>query len=347
MNKVVIESIIEITSQRDSDSLPGVILLSLSRILRIKEAMLYNNVAAAPEVLLKQTLKLINQKKFNKKNINIFNYDEIDITVNKDIGECIEKHAIVINNKLDTISLYVPVFIENKLTSVLHIESSDEVTSQLEDICNIIKVYENNLTILRESETDKLTGLFNRRTFDNKLNNMLFVQKNKSLQRLQEFKQNEKRGFDDSGSAWLAMIDIDYFKNVNDEYGHVAGDEVLLRLSQKMQTCFRNSDLLFRFGGEEFVIVLEPIAKEMVQAKLDQFRNVIEEYPFPYIGKLTISIGYAKITESDFPATILDYADKALYYAKEHGRNSVYNYEILLENGELDDVVEAGSVDLF
>jgi len=347
MNKVVFESIIEITSQRDSDSLPGVVLLSLARILCIKEAMVYSNIAAAPEISLKQTLKLINKKNFNDKNINIFNYDEIDITINQDIDKCITKDAVVINNKRDTTSVYIPVFVDTKLSSVLHIVTSDEVSSQVDDIYNLIKVYENNLTILIESESDKLTGLFNRRTFDNKLNNMLFVQKNKSLQRLQEYKHNEKRVFNDSGSAWLAMIDIDYFKNVNDEYGHVAGDEVLLRLSQKMQACFRNSDLLFRFGGEEFVVVLEPIPKDMVQAKLDKFRNIIEEYSFPYIGKLTISIGYAKITESDFPATILDCADKALYYAKDHGRNSVYNYESLLENGELDDTVEAGSVDLF
>ena len=143
------------------------------------------------------------------------------------------------------------------------------------------------------------------------------------------------------------ILDIDFFKRVNDEYGHVAGDEVLLRLSQKMKQDFRYTDLLFRFGGEEFVIILEPIPSAMAQATLERFRKNIAEYQFPLVGATTVSIGYAKITENDFPATILGYADKALYFGKEHGRNCVYNYEALIESGELGESSTEGTVDLF
>jgi PleD family two-component response regulator len=85
----------------------------------------------------------------------------------------------------------------------------------------------------------------------------------------------------------------------------------------------------------------------MAELALERFRASIESFEFPLVGNVTVSIGFAKIEERDFPATILDYADKALYFAKDHGRNRVCNYETLLEQGELHAVQEEGSVDLF
>ena len=80
---------------------------------------------------------------------------------------------------------------------------------------------------------------------------------------------------------------------------------------------------------------------------LEKFRNAIADHRFSQVGTVTISIGFAKITDRDYPPVILECADKALYYAKEHGRNCVYNYEALLEAGELTPPKKGGIVDIF
>ncbi len=80
---------------------------------------------------------------------------------------------------------------------------------------------------------------------------------------------------------------------------------------------------------------------------LNNFRQTISDHQFPQIGKVTISIGYAMINENDYPPAILNLADKALYYAKENGRNCTYNYETLVTEGKIQDQKKSGAIDLF
>ena len=122
---------------------------------------------------------------------------------------------------------------------------------------------------------------------------------------------------------------------------------MILTLSQKMRECFRNSDLLFRFGGEEFVVILESISAPMAQTTLDKFRELIANLQFPQIGQVTISIGYSLVTESDYPAQVLEQADQALYYAKEYGRNQVHEFATLVEDGKISETHASGSIELF
>jgi len=352
MNKILFEAIIEITNQRDSDSLPCTLLLALADVLPLQEAMMYKVVGVPPAaVTLKQILKLSRQTDWTRQKCTTIIDDVIDIKSDVSIEKCIDQLDVVVEEEAGLTRITIPIIIEQKITTVLQTlvqaETESSITDAIEVIRFIVKIYENHLTVVNESERDKLTGLYNRRTFDSKLSQMLLQQKNKNNKRYVDKNEIEKRNIILNASAWLVMLDIDFFKRVNDEYGHVAGDEVLLHMSQKMQECFRHTDLLFRFGGEEFVIVLDPIPSEMAQATLERFRNTVSEHAFPYVGKVTISIGYAMITEHDFPATVLDYADKALYYAKEHGRNCVHNYELLIKYGGLDVIEEAGSIDLF
>lgn len=200
---------------------------------------------------------------------------------------------------------------------------------------------------LNESERDKLTGLFNRRTFDDKLIRLLKTQHDKQKKYFLSKNIDEKRKQTDTSSAWLVMLDIDNFKEVNDTFGHLYGDEVILLISQKMKECFRNTDLLFRFGGEEFVLVLEPVHIDEAYTILDNFRRAIANHNFPQIGKVTISIGYTMIRENDYPPSTLDLADKALYYAKKHGKNCIYNYESLVADGEIQEQKKSGEINLF
>ena len=132
---------------------------------------------------------------------------------------------------------------------------------------------------------------------------------------------------------WLVMVDIDHFKSVNDRFGHLYGDEVLLLLSQLMKASFRQDDMIFRFGGEEFVLIVRCPDQASCLVTLDRFRERIEQYSFPQVGTVTVSLGVTKMQRETFLATLLDYADQALYYSKRNGRNQVTFFEDMVEHG--------------
>jgi diguanylate cyclase (GGDEF)-like protein len=119
-------------------------------------------------------------------------------------------------------------------------------------------------------------------------------------------------------------------------------------MSQLMQGHFRESDYLFRFGGEEFVVIIRSADEEKARLAFERFRLAVADHCFPQIGQVTISIGVTKMDPRVFSATILDHADKALYHAKHNGRNRVDFFETLLEAGlvEISEIM-TGEIELF
>ena len=163
------------------------------------------------------------------------------------------------------------------------------------------------------SVLDGLTGLYNRRQFEISLE--------------QEYNRTKRHPADFS----LAILDIDFFKKVNDTYGHQYGDYVLKTVADLLKQSFRKTDLLYRYGGEEMVIIMPETYIEGAVIPVQRLRSVVEEYDFEYNGiksKATVSIGltmnYQDFTSS---ADILKSADDALYKAKESGRNRVVVHE--------------------
>ena len=147
--------------------------------------------------------------------------------------------------------------------------------------------------------------------------------------------------------ACLAVLDIDHFKRINDRLGHLYGDEVLLLFSRLMRECFRDNDLLFRFGGEEFVVVLHDIARSQAAAVFERFRRKLEGRAFPQVGTVTVSTGFVAIGAQDLPSTIIQQADAALYHAKHTGRNRVCCHEELIAAGDLSTVQFESELTLF
>jgi diguanylate cyclase (GGDEF)-like protein len=142
----------------------------------------------------------------------------------------------------------------------------------------------------------------------------------------------------------MGALDIDHFKRVNDTYGHLMGDEVLLRFAQNMQQHFRYTDFLFRFGGEEFIVLLTNTNAQGARQAFERFRSVISNFDFPSVGRVTVSIGYTRIEPGNLPTTLVDWSDRALYHAKEHGRDQVVAYDDIRQAGD----IGAGSdVELF
>jgi diguanylate cyclase (GGDEF)-like protein len=190
-----------------------------------------------------------------------------------------------------------------------------------------LRIYQNYLALIDENAHDKLTGLLNRKTFDDRFISILQAARQlkdpvRSLER--------RQGNVSFISYWLAVIDIDHFKRINDTYGHLYGDEVLLLMANLMRSSFRRKDLLFRYGGEEFVIVLKTASFDETSTVLERFRKTMENYCFPQVGQVTVSIGFTEICDSEIPTMIIERADRALYYVKENGRNQIRNYEQLI-----------------
>jgi diguanylate cyclase (GGDEF)-like protein len=348
MNDKIIKSVIEITRQRDMDSLELSLVSTLADIVPVNVITLYKSIQKSSDDNVEEVLRLsVSENNQTEKNY-AWSSEKHIVNDNHYVHQCF-RSASIISSATDngyTRILY-PVFLDHKVSRVLSLESREILTPWNTLIEAIITIYNNYLTILNESERDRLTGLFNRRTFDFKLDKLLKVQREKQAAYETASSTSEQRHLEPLSSSWLAMLDIDNFKNINDNYGHLFGDEVLLTLSQIIKRDFRYSDLLFRFGGEEFVVILEPTSPEMATRVFERFSQTVAGHNFPQVGKTTISIGFARLKETDYPNSILERADKALYYAKQNGKNCVHSYDVLVANGKLSEKQATGSTVLF
>jgi len=157
----------------------------------------------------------------------------------------------------------------------------------------------------RLAVTDTLTETYNRRKFD-------------------EIVVKEHHFANHGGAPFsLIMFDIDHFKKVNDKFGHRTGDLVLKHLSSLIRGLVRQGDLLIRWGGEEFLILLPSTQIEEAGPFAERVRREVEQEHFPGAGTITISLGVAQLREGDSTDTLLTRVDHALYQAKQGGRNRV------------------------
>jgi len=172
---------------------------------------------------------------------------------------------------------------------------------------NVQKRKVNRLQAL--SLTDELTGLPNRREF------------NETLARMVAARQRYNHIFS------VAMIDIDLFKRINDTLGHQVGDRVLKQLAEILRKAVRKNDLVARWGGEEFSLILDATDLKNARIPLERIRRMVEEADFGIDRKVTISIGFASPSDSQTAEQLMAAADRALYKAKGSGRNRVCSSE--------------------
>jgi len=175
-------------------------------------------------------------------------------------------------------------------------------------INNTVEALENIQIVTNHANRDYLTGLYNRRYFFDSMSDY----------------EEEIR---ESGEQFaVAMIDIDYFKKINDTYGHDVGDKIIIALSEILRTSTSHRDVVARFGGEEFCVVLKNINRYSAKDIFERIREEIEKFSFcvereTYI-KFTVSIGLVMNSE-DSLEEIINQADMMLYNAKNDGRNKV------------------------
>lgn len=238
-----------------------------------------------------------------------------------------------------------PICGETEVVGILEIQTGAPLAAREVDLVQgILGILRNHLALLDYGELDTLTGLLNRKTFEScfeKLRERLIRPPAKAVQHLPENRSSAAQ------PSWLALIDIDHFKAINDGFGHLFGDEVLLLMSRLMRRTFRGGDLLFRFGGEEFLVLLEQASEAGAQMALERLRANVEAYTFPQVCHVTISVGYTRINPQDVATLCLERADAALYYAKSDGRNNVRGCEALVAAGKIKRTIGDGDIELF
>jgi diguanylate cyclase (GGDEF)-like protein len=236
-------------------------------------------------------------------------------------------------------TIHFPIDTQASVCSLLEVESDESVSMDTQTrVDSVLRIYENMQSLLDYGEKDTLTELLNRKTFDS-----AFWRAAQAQESSRDPSMDERRAKIPEGSYWLAVLDIDHFKHVNDNFGHLIGDEVLLLLARHMRSSFRLHDQLYRFGGEEFVVLMRCTSHADAEAALERFRLQIAQHEFPKVKHITISSGFTPLYENDTPSAAFDRADKAVYYAKGHGRNQVCSYTLLVQTGEL--VAQADAIE--
>jgi diguanylate cyclase (GGDEF)-like protein len=241
--------------------------------------------------------------------------------------------------------LWLPVWLNERIHCCIRLDyrqRCDAETRQM--IEGIVRVYANHQALLDYSERDSLTSLLNRKTFDAHFARM--TAHSVASRQIVAPGQAERRHKEQARENWLAVVDIDHFKRINDRFGHLYGDEVLILLANILKSSFRANEKIFRFGGEEFVILLRSATVENATTVFERLRKSIEHYDFPQVGRVTISLGFVSIS-GNTPVVVLGHADQALYYAKQHGRNQVQLYDRLVAEDLLRTEDASGSVEFF
>ncbi|MFA5341590.1 MAG: diguanylate cyclase [Clostridia bacterium] len=172
------------------------------------------------------------------------------------------------------------------------------------------------------SQTDDLTGVYNRRKITEVIEDYIKISK----------KYNK--------SFCIAIIDIDHFKNINDEYGHNTGDDILYYFTSNLKFLIKSTDILSRWGGDEFIMLMPNISQQEAYDLLEYLRQETEKYDFPKMGKVTFSAGICDYCGEEEMKILISKADTALYVSKKDGRNRVTIY-----NPDMADLVNFEKID--
>ena len=207
----------------------------------------------------------------------------------------------------------VAALLENVVSVVKSVrEENDKLQGRLADSADEISGLRESIeNVQKEALTDGLTGLNNRRTFDNAIVNLM------------------KTAKEESQELTLILADIDFFKKFNDRWGHQTGDQVLKLVADVMNSNIKGQDVLARFGGEEFAILLPGTSVEHAELLGNRIRQAVETRRLKKrstgedLGVVTVSMGVAHCSDKDTVETLIERADECLYLAKDLGRNQV------------------------
>jgi diguanylate cyclase (GGDEF)-like protein len=330
-----LDAIVELTRYRDPQDLAAALLKTLRANLPAQHL---------------QLLALTNENRvteFDESNLqNAVVFDPLGPEGDKrrplgedaDLLQCVRTQSPVIREAAGSRGAVLPIFGMHHVQGFLVVDGLSDGAVPLALLEKLLRVYGNQLFVLSRGEVDPLTGLHNRQSFPERIRRV--ASRARSVRRASDESEARQHCF--------ALLDIDNFKQVNDRFGHLYGDEVLLLFARLMVKSFRHDDLLFRYGGEEFAVVLVNVSLENAVRLLERFRAGVEAYSFPQLEPKTVSIGVTSVYSDRDVDEIVMRADKALYHAKNFGRNQVGCYEKLIAEGKLEPLtMRQGDIELF
>jgi diguanylate cyclase (GGDEF)-like protein len=330
-----LDAIVELTRHRDAQELATALLDIVRSTIP----------ASQPRLLVISNPN--RDTEFSDANVeNAIVYDVLDVEMDHfypivdepDLLKCVLTQEWVSSPEVAPPRLVIPVVGAHHVWALLVIDGVREFESPHRLLEKLLRVYSNQTFLVSRSQLDPLTGLFNRQSFYERIRQV--AQRSAPQRRAGD--AGEFRG------NCFALFDVDNFKQVNDLYGHQYGDEVLLLLARLMTRSFRHEDVLFRYGGEEFAAVLVNVDMDSAGRLLERFRRAVQSFSFPRLEPKTVSIGYTALNIGAGTDKVVLCADKALYYAKNNGRNQVCCYETLMAAGKLPPVMVAeGDIELF
>ena len=327
----LLETVARITELRDRDSLGVSLVTSLHELIDTRQIKLYKLLTDRQG---RRLLQMVAQLRDDELLALESGGRRVFLEHKPDHLDCIRSDAM---RQSGDLRLYPVHDGKDQVCGLLEIKLGAAGESEERLIAAFLRIYRNYLAILDDSERDTLTGLYTRKKLEQKLSELLAGRMSG---------HNRERDMDTGD--FLAVLDIDHFKRINDNYGHLIGDEVLITFAGLVRNALRDVDWVFRYGGEEFVVLIKGVLPEVIVTILERIRTRVQDHLFPQVGQVTVSIGYTPIVSQALPPYVFEEADKALYYAKEHGRNQVCNYSELVSSGELAQEERAsGSIDLF
>ena len=268
-------------------------------------------------------------KLINKAGLEFFGYNSLPslLASHADIVDffieeknCISKYtygknwveSIYNNQKIRNNTVKVKIFsIKDTLDYYFYLKISQmkDSKSYLLTFNDITKLESDKKNIKKLAELDPLTQIYNRVKLNEIFRTLFFkAQKYNSV-------------------VSMILFDIDHFKKINDNYGHNVGDKVLKELASLVRGLLRDGDIFARWGGEEFVVVLEGVSLESMTNLASRLRREIEKFPFDVVENVTCSFGVTQFSQTDTETIFFERVDEALYEAKKKGRNCVVTKE--------------------
>ncbi len=247
---------------------------------------------------------------------------------------------------------YLQLFADSRLDEegVIEIHSAFPLNdAQMGTIADMLHVFRNMYNLLAYSDRDALTGLLNRKSLDDTFYSAVLDELDEGQSKAQEavVAPGQERRHRVPPNYWLGTASVDSFGIIGDKSGHLIAEEVLLLVARIMNNTFRTYDRIYRFGGEQFAVLMHCPDEALVLAAFERFRANMEKFNFPQVGRVTASAGFTRITADDSPSTALERAERAVDYAQRQGGNKVYSHGDLVRRGLFGDVAKVGAVDIF